>query len=130
MRHMSKSISAGLAFFLGIFGLALVFSDLGPDESWSIRIVIWIFFFFLSGFGLGFFNPKMWMISALTAGGGILLGGFIILVAIAKYGNNAFNAQEPPFISAGLTTLFVPLILALFGGYIGKQVAQMRKKLV
>ena len=127
---MSKLGSVVLAFILGIFGLALLFSDLSQGESGSNRVILAILFFFLCGLGIGFFNPKMWIISGLTAWGGILLGGFITLVALAKYGSNAFGAREPPFISAGLIMIFLPAALALTGGYIGKQLTQMRKNLV
>lgn len=125
---MSKLVSIILALILGIFGLALLFSDLSTDESGSNRIILSLLFFLLCGLGLGFFNPKMWIISGLTAWGGIFLGGFITLIALARYGSNAFAAREPPYISAGLIMIFLPVALALTGGYIGKQLSQIRRE--
>ena len=109
-----------LALVLGIGGWYFVFSDLSLDESLTMRIVTATIFFFLSGFAIGYFNPKAWMLSGLTAWSGVIMGGIITLGAIGKYGGNAFGAQEPPYISAGLTMLFIPLGLALTGGYAGK----------
>jgi len=66
----------------------------------------------------------------LSAWGGILMGGFIVLMAISRYGSAAFSTQEPPYISVGLIMLFIPLGLTLIGGYIGKLLSQMRKERV
>ena len=117
-----------LALTLGFFGLALVFSDSGASEEWLVRVLVAALFFFLSGLGIGFINPELWIIAGLSAWGGILMGGFIVLMALGRYGSAAFDAQEPPYISAGLTMLFVPLGLTLIGGYIGKLLSQMRKE--
>jgi hypothetical protein len=117
-----------LALMLGFFGLALVFSDLGANERWLARVVVATLFFFLCGLGIGFLNPELWITAGLSAWGGILMGGFIVLMAIGRYGSAAFDAQEPPYISAGLTMLFIPLGLTLIGGYIGKLLSQMRKQ--
>jgi len=115
-----------LSLLLGFFGLALVFSDLGPDEEWLGRAFVAVIFFFLCGLIIGFFDPERWIIAGLSAWGGILMGGFIVLVSIGRYGSAAFDAQEPPYILAGLTMLFIPLGLSLIGGYIGKLLNQMR----
>ncbi len=120
--------SVALALLLGVFGLALVFSDLGSSEAWQERVFVATLFFFLCGLGIGFFNPELWIIAGLSAWGGILMGGFIVLMAIARYGSAAFDAQEPPYISAGLIMLFIPLGLTLIGGYIGRLLSQMRKE--
>ena len=128
MSHMSKLVSACLAFILGLFGLAFLFSDLSPNEFWSNRVLIAVLYFFLCGLGIGFFDRKMWIISGLTAWGGIFLGGFISLAAIGRYGSSAFSAQEPPYISAGLIMIFMPAALALTGGYIGKQLNQLQRR--
>jgi hypothetical protein len=117
-----------LALALGFVGLAFVFSDLGASEAWLARVFVAALFFFLCGLGIGFINPELWIIAGLSAWGGILMGGFIVLMAIGRYGSAAFDAQEPPYISAGLTMLFIPLGLTLIGGYIGKLLSQMRKQ--
>lgn len=109
-----------LALLFGFFGLALVFSDLGPGESWVVRILVATLFFLISGALIGFLNPNLWMISGLTAWGGLLIGGFITWGAIRRYDRgDAASAQEPTNISAGLIMLFLPLTLSLIGGYIG-----------
>lgn len=113
-----------LAFLLGVFGLVLVFSDLGSRESWTLRILVAALFFTLCGLGIGFCNPGGWIISGLTGWGGIFMGSLIVFAALRKYGRFAFNAQEPPYISAGLVMLFMPVGLALAGGYIGKLLKQ------
>ncbi len=59
-----------LALVLGIIGLSMVFSDIGAGESAIIRIVVATLFFFLSGLGIGYLNPRGWIISGLTAWGG------------------------------------------------------------
>ncbi len=120
--------SVALALLLGVFGLALVFSDLGSSEAWQERVFVATLFFFLCGLGIGFFNPELWIIAGLSAWGGIIMGGFIVLMAISRYGNAAFSAQEPPYISVGLIMLFIPLGLTLIGGYIGRLLSQMRKE--
>ena len=118
---MSKSlIFTILALFLGVVGWYFIFADLTSSESWISRILIASLFFFLSGLAIGFFNPGAWMISGLTAWGSILMGIFIIFGAIRQHGSGAFGAQEPPYISAGLFMLFIPLGMALIGGFVGK----------
>lgn len=117
-----------LALILGFLGLALVFSDLETSDGWLARVIVAALFFFLCGLGIGFINPELWIIAGLSAWGGILMGGFIVLVSIGRYGSAAFDAQEPPYISAGLIMLFIPLGLTLFGGYIGKLLSRVRKE--
>ncbi len=84
------------------------------------RIFVITAFFFDCGVGIGFFNPKQWLISVITAWGAVLTGGFIVFSALRKHGSFALNAQEPPFITFGLAVLFLPVVLALFGGHLGK----------
>lgn len=109
-----------VALLLGFIGFSFIFSDSDSGESWTSRILIITLFFFLSGLIIGFFNPKGWIISGLTALGGVIFGGILTVAALGKYGINAFGAQEPPYISAGLFMLFVPLVLSVIGGYVGK----------
>ncbi len=69
---------ASLALVLGgIFGLSMVFSDIGPGESETRRIVVATLFFFLSGLGIGYLNPRAWTVSGLTAWGGRLNGNVL-----------------------------------------------------
>lgn len=122
-----KTISfAALAVILGFIGLGMVFSDIGPGESTTSRFVVAAIFFLLCGLGIGYFNPRAWIISGLSAWGAVLFGAFLTFAAIRRYGSDVFAAQEPPYISAGLVILFVPLSLALLGGYIGKSLSNKR----
>jgi hypothetical protein len=56
----------------------------------------------------------------LTAWGGVLMGGFIIILAMARYGREAFRAVEPPYITSGLILLFGSLGLTFIGGFLGR----------
>ena len=49
-------ISVVLALILGVFGLSLVFSDEGPDESTFGRVILGVGFFLLVGLIIGFMN--------------------------------------------------------------------------
>jgi len=133
MKHLQTPLAVLLAMVLGFFGLSLVFSDLGPNESWQIRLSIGVVYFFLCGLGFGFAFPNVWPLAALIAWGGLLFGGFLLLAALKKSGLEAFDSQNPPYISPGLLLLCGPLSLALVGGYAGKHLNRWRtgtKKLI
>lgn len=117
---LKNLVFAVIALLLGFVGLNFIFSDLSSSEAWINRTLTAAVFFFFSGLVIGGFNPQAWFLSGLTAWGGLLMGAIITLNAVGKYGSNAFGAQEPPYISAGLVFLFVPLAVALFGGWLGK----------
>jgi len=107
------------ALILGLFGLALIFSNLSPNETWSIRVAVAVIYFFLCGLGIGFLSRDFWFIAGLSAWGAVLMGGLLVIVALGRHGSASFEAQEPPYISSGLLLLFVPIVLSLAGGYIG-----------
>lgn len=109
-----------LAFLLGFGGLVFVFSDLGPGEGWPFRVAITAAYFFISGAFIGYAQPKTWAIALLVAWGGVLMGGFITLVAIVHYGREAFAATQPPFITSGLIILFGSVGATLLGAFFGK----------
>lgn len=115
-----------LALVLGVVGLSMVFSNLGPGESETSRVFIAAIFFFLCGLGIGYFNSRAWIVSGLSAWGGILFGLLLIVSAMSKYGSKAFAAQQPPYISAGLLILLLPVSLALLGGYVGSRLRRTR----
>jgi hypothetical protein len=119
---------AFVAFGLGFIGLSMILSDLSQGESWWIRIVTATLFFFLTGAAIGFFNSTFWMISALTAWGGVLIGGWITFAALVRHGTEVFNA-DPPYLVGGLLILFVPIALSLTGGYVGNRISQARSRL-
>jgi hypothetical protein len=112
---------AMIALVLGFFGLSLVFSDTGPGESDARRVVVATFFFFLCGFGLGFFNPKAWAVAGLAAWGAVLVRGLSIPGAVV--------ARDRPLMVFGLAVLFLPLVLTLAGGYAGKLLAGRRAEM-
>ena len=128
MKYLKSVAFSFLALILGLVGLSFVISDPGPGESMAIRILTAALFFFLSGAAIAFFNPTLWVISGLTAWGGVLMGGLITLSAVRRYGGDAFNAQEPPYISSGLIMLLLPITFSLIGGYVGKLFSQRRIK--
>lgn len=107
-----------VAILLGFVGLMFVFSD--PAEGWLLRGIVATVFFLLSSAAIGYAHPRRWPIATLTAWGGVLMGGFIIILALARFGREAFSAFEPPYITSGLIMLFGSLGLTLFGGFIGK----------
>ncbi len=118
-----NAVFAGVSILFGFGGLVLVFTD--PIEGWPLRITIAIAFFFFSGAVIGYAHPKGWPIAMLTAWGGVLFGGFIILVAYARYGREAFSSVEPPYITTGLIMLFGSLVLTLIGSFLGKSLPRL-----
>lgn len=110
-----------IASILGIIGVGLVFSDISRGETAISRSAITAIFFLFCSLVIGYFNDRAWLISVIIAWGSILFGGFLTLAALRNHGSNVFAAQEPPYISAGLVILFLPLILSLLGGYIGSR---------
>lgn len=126
MSEHKRPFAIVLSVILGAIGLALVFSDLGPDESWPVRAAVAASYFFLCGVGIGLLSRDQWYIAGLSAWGGVLFGGYLVLVALGSYGTTAFEAKDPPFISSGLILLFVPIALSLLGGYIGSQLSNRR----
>ena len=115
-----------LALLLGFVGLVLVFSDVGSKETWVLRVAIVTTFFFFAGAAIGFIYPEGWPIAILASWGAVLLGGFIVLMALARYGAQAFSAVEPPYLTSGLTILFGPLLLTAIGALIGKSLSRGR----
>lgn len=124
---LKNSIFVIVALLLGFVGLYFIFSDLSSSENWINRVLIAAIFFLLSGLVIGGFNPKAWFLSGLTAWGSLIMGAILTISAIGKYGSDAFSAQEPPYISAGLVFLFIPLAIAVIGGYLGKLLSEKFK---
>ncbi|MBI2868480.1 MAG: hypothetical protein HYX96_01480 [Chloroflexi bacterium] len=93
------------ALVVGLFGLSLLFADLGPGESFTGRIVMLVITLLLSGLVIGFFNPGAWFLAGLTAWGSVLIGAAGIVA-----GDNRVE-------SFGM--LLLPLGLALVSGYAG-----------
>lgn len=71
---LKGTISGMFALLLGFFGLSLLFSDLGPGETWVGRFVALAVLYVVSGLIIGYVNPKLWMLAGLTAWGAVLIG--------------------------------------------------------
>ena len=74
MDLLKAFISGLFALVIGLFGLSLLFSDLGPGETWANRVIMLVALYAVSGLIIGYINPKLWMITGLTAWGAALLG--------------------------------------------------------
>ena len=122
------AFAAAVATSLGFIGLVFVFSD--PAEGWLLRVIIASAFFFLTSAAIGFAHPSGWPIAMLTAWGGVLMGGSIILMATARYGPEAFTAVEPPYITSGLIMLFGTLGLTFFGSLFGRSVRKQGARIL
>lgn len=95
-----------IALALGLVGLSLLFSDLGPGETITVRLYTAEALYFVSGLIIGFINSDMWWLAGITAWGGTFLG----IAGLLGGGEEIWLA--PVFIIA----LLLP---AFFGGYIG-----------
>lgn len=70
---------AALAFVLGAIGLGPLFSD--SPSAWSSVVIVGVFFF-ASGLFIGYYHPKRWWISGVTAWGGMLLAVSVLIGTI------------------------------------------------
>ncbi len=88
LAELALILASGL--LAGFFGLAMVFSDLGPGETWTARILLIVGLY--SGFGLlvGLAFPARWKLALLSAWGPGLMG----LVAI--FSNLMVNPVAAP----------------------------------
>lgn len=119
MTNLQTPLAALAALILGLVGLALVFSDLAPNETLSIRVGLAVVYFFSSGLVIGFLSRDFWFFAGLCTWGPVLMGGLFVIIALGGHGNAAIEAQEPANISSGLLLLFVPTALSMLGGYLG-----------
>lgn len=101
-----------VAIGLGFFGLSMVFSDLGPGETWDTRIALAVLFFTISGLVLGFLSPTRWRLAGLVAWGPVLMGMGSVLASVEG------GLQE---VLVGLI-FFMALPVAVMGGFFGKRV--------
>ena len=107
IRIFKLVISATAAVAVGFFGLSLFFSDLGPAETWLGRFAIAAALFFITGFGIGYFNPGVWLLSALAGWGGTMFG--------------VSGLASPQRLSVAPALLLVSLGAPLLGGYLGSR---------
>lgn len=119
-----------LAIILSFLGLSFVFSDLNQTESLYFRLTTTVLYFLGCAFGIGYFYAEKWLLSLLIAAGSTLFGGGLVLLAIMKKGRDVFTLPDPPYITLGLLILFLPLNLALFGGYLGQLWAHKNRPVI
>jgi hypothetical protein len=117
-----------LALVVGFFGSSFVFSDLGPGESATNRVIVATIFFLFCGLVIGFFNPKVWMMAGLCSWGSVMFGLGYTWGAIGEYDRGIPDKRHPPFIVFGLLVLLGPLCLSLLGGFAGKVIRERRTK--
>jgi len=107
---MGKKLLEGLfatlvVFVVGIFGLSATFSDLGPGETWPIRIATVLAVCLVGSAGVGFLLRKWWP-AAVACSWGFLLGGVYL--------------SQSPHTYFQVALLFAP-ILCVLGGFAGYQ---------
>ncbi len=103
-------VSSLLALAVGLFGLVLLFSDLGPGESYLSRYSLTFAGHLFFGFLFGLVNPRVWPFSGLVAWGGILIA---LRSAIAG----------PQGWPDAATVVGLAPLPAVGGGYLGRLVA-------
>ena len=106
-------LSILIALALGLLGLSLLFSDLGPGETIAGRLYTAEALYFISGLFIGFINSDMWWLGGITAWGGLFLG------IAGLFGGGEEIWLAPVFIIASL-------LPALLGSYIGSLINKKR----
>ncbi len=98
------------ALVVGLFGLSLFFSDLGPGETMFSRFATAVIIYFVAGLLIGFFNPKVWLLAGVVGWGGVILG----LSGLAR--------GENPVLS--LLMVVLSLGPSLLGGFLSSYAAK------
>ncbi len=99
------AVFALLALALGFVGLSLLFSDLGPGETFRSRMLVTALFFLLSGLIIGYFNARIWWLGGLVSWGGALLGIVGLLSGLSNIAERLFFlliSVGPAFLGAYL----------------------------
>jgi hypothetical protein len=101
--QLLRFIAAGLlAVLLGLFGMMLMFSDLGPNETMLLRYLTIFIVFVFGGLIVGSIAGKrFWYLAALCSSAGVLFG-----CVTARFGFDRV-----------LVFAMLPLFLSLIGGY-------------
>jgi hypothetical protein len=97
------------AIFLGFIGLFMLY----PGTSAFVQLPALAFVYF-SGIGIGYFNPRIWIISGLVGWGGTVLAIISILGHVVP-------------VSEIAVLLISSVGLSLFGGLLGKQSRQQHR---
>jgi hypothetical protein len=102
---------------VGGFGLSATFSDLGPGETWTIRITTLVAAFLFGGMGVGVLLHRWWPVAAACGWGPFLLGCLALLANIRQ---GRWNAML--LVLGGM--VIIPA-LSLLGGYAGFRLRQL-----
>ena len=121
MSIVKNVISVIVAIIMGFFAFGAFFTTMSyVGEAFRAAIYGGISFL-LVGLIIGYLNPRGWMLTAVMNWGGILFGPYATITEIPKKSGDPLSAFE------GLGLIFLPLGLALLGGYGGKILKKMRK---
>jgi len=105
------------AAFAGFFGFTLLFSELGPGETFFERILVIGLFYATGGAIIGFFSPSRWMLSLLFSWGAFFMGtGSLMATILLKL--------PTAFLTAWF---FLPVFVSVLGARAG---ATLRGKFV
>lgn len=106
------------SFLIGVIGLSLLFSDLGPGESGISRAFTIGIVYLISSLPIGYVLPKHWKRAGYLSWSSLLLFFF------------AFLGSLPEGLQRTLSTLtlLTPLFVTLLGGYIGSYLRTHYKK--
>ncbi|HEX6386934.1 MAG TPA: hypothetical protein VF177_19910 [Anaerolineae bacterium] len=110
MGFIRVGVVVGLALVAGFVGLAMLFGDLGPEETLASRAAMVAGLHLVVGVVVGLVEPVHWKLAGLAAWGAVVMALGVLL------GNLGRGIEE---VLPGLV-LFVPLALALVGGYAGR----------
>ena len=98
------------ALILGFIGVSLLFSDLGPGETMTGRLITAVTFFLVASFVVGYCNPRFWWLGGLVSWGGVLLGmGGLIRGPTMETLTYLLPSIVPAFVGAYL------------GGFVGRK---------
>jgi hypothetical protein len=120
-RAVRLGLATLLALLVGLAGLGLVFTDIGPGGTGAGRVVTGAALFFLGGLGVGLLAPegRAWLLAGACAWGLLLLGGMGLWLTLTS------PASGDPALAA----LFVlgPLTASLAGGLVGARLRRGRR---
>lgn len=119
-RPLKLALTVVLGLALGLLGVLLVFTDIGPTRTELGRLLTGVVLFLTAGLGLGYLNPegRAWVLAGLAAWGLAALGAYGLWLSLT----------HPPSadLPLALTFLIGPLALALLGGWLGARLRRPR----
>ena len=108
--YLRVVVAVLIALAAGFVGLAMLFGDLGPEETMASRAALVAGLHALAGAVIGFVEPGHWKLAGLAAWGAVVLGLGVLLGNLGSGFGEALS---------GLV-LLAPLAVALAGGYVGR----------